>query len=232
MKFTPTPLLAAALLLTAAAGSIHAQTLISWGLPQTITGDADLAQEGTYFDAVNINPSFTGTNVDGTFFNTMVYSDSNDGSDGSISVNSPAFSYAGTGFSGGSTAYNYMVNEATYSGSANVIIGSETNPLSIGDTYHVQVWDYWNNGPYEAYVSGSPAVTFDYPAFQYAVGTFTATAPTESFYWTGAPDANGAGFLNDVSVYNLGAVPEPSTWAAMLSGFGLLAFWRMRGRRA
>lgn len=35
-----------------------------------------------------------------------------------------------------------------------------------------------------------------------------------------------------VSSIAIDAVPEPSTWAMMLGGLGLLAFWRLRARRA
>jgi len=35
-----------------------------------------------------------------------------------------------------------------------------------------------------------------------------------------------------VALNNADAVPEPSTWAMLLGGFGLLAFWHVRTRRA
>jgi probable HAF family extracellular repeat protein len=44
-------------------------------------------------------------------------------------------------------------------------------------------------------------------------------------YWNGTTDQTEAFLLDPV------AAPEPSTWAMMLGGLGLLAFWRWRTRR-
>jgi hypothetical protein len=62
--------------------------------------------------------------------------------------------------------------------------------------------------------------------------TFTANSPTEvlSFLAVGTPDGNVPPFalLDGVS---LTAVPEPSTWAMMLVGFGGLGYAAFRRRR-
>ncbi len=65
-----------------------------------------------------------------------------------------------------------------------------------------------------------------------ATFTFTANSPTEllSFLAVGTPAANLPPFalLDGVS---LTAVPEPSTWAMMLVGFGGLGYAALRRRR-
>jgi MYXO-CTERM domain-containing protein len=42
----------------------------------------------------------------------------------------------------------------------------------------------------------------------------------------------GDGFGVGATLETVQAAPEPSTWALMLGGFGLLAFWRRRTRHA
>jgi hypothetical protein len=143
------------------------------------------------------------------------------GSDGIISVDIGGGSTYVNGFSGGSAAYTNVVSHGADFAGGSVTIGSVSHPLTINDTYQVEIWDYWNGGPYQAFVQGSPAETFAYPAYQFAIGTFTATATTETFSVTGAPTSNGAGFLNDIVVRE---TPEPSTWAMMLGGLALLGF--------
>jgi MYXO-CTERM domain-containing protein len=57
---------------------------------------------------------------------------------------------------------------------------------------------------------------------------YTATAPTTEVIFAGLNNnASGVDYLTDVSV---STAPEPSTWALLLGGVGLLAFWR-RGTR-
>jgi hypothetical protein len=219
MKVISSSLVAAAVLMTLA-GSARAQ-LIAWGSPAYVTGDSNLVSNGTYFDAVNTAQSgFTSRNVDGTEFNALTFSGST-GSDGTISVNIGGGGTYVNGFSGGSTDYNYVVDHGADFAGGSVTLGSVSKPLTIGDTYQVEVWDYWNGGPYQAYVQGSPAETFAYPANQFAIGTFTATALTETFNVTGAPTSNGAGFLNDIVVRE---IPEPSTYAMMLIGLVAVGF--------
>ncbi len=62
----------------------------------------------------------------------------------------------------------------------------------------------------------------------YVLGTFTATTPTDSFTYA---EAGGAvGEINALSLRDLSAVPEPSTYVLLLGGFGALGL-AMRGRR-
>lgn len=83
---------------------------------------------------------------------------------------------------------------------------------------------------------GAPSVTYNTPAL-------FGLEPGEDFLTIGKPDANSvkinnlkAGLLGDMfRVFTLGteptAVPEPSTWAMMIAGFGAVGFALRRRRK-
>jgi len=62
----------------------------------------------------------------------------------------------------------------------------------------------------------------------YPEGGLTVSGST-LYGTTATGGANGGG---TVFAYDLQSAPEPSTWALCLGGLGLLAFWRLRTRRA
>ena len=223
-------LLVAAVFL-ALASTAHAQVLIPWGSVVSLSNDSDILTNGTYFDAINSaqNGAFTTTTVGTTTFNSLSFVSSSGpsitGSDGTISLTSDGGNFLGNeGFTGGSAAYQYVINNASDANNGSVTIGSLAHPLTIGNTYQVQVWGYWS-GPYQATVNGDPAVTFPAYGGGYIIGDFTATAITETFTYGGAVDNSGhAGFVNDIEVRDITATPEPATWATMLGGWALLGF--------
>ena len=110
--------------------------------------------------------------------------------------------------------------------------------LTIGDSYDVQIFDRADDGDAGAttYTSGSSSVTLTDGAGtggngvgDFVTGSFTATSGTETFNWAGA----GSQFtvLGAVSVTNVTAVPEPSTFALMLGGCAGLVFLVFRRRQ-
>jgi len=58
---------------------------------------------------------------------------------------------------------------------------------------------------------------------------FMATSDSTTVIFGGF---NGSDTFNDLAAVSVEEVPEPSTYALLLGGLGLLAFWRRRTRRA
>jgi hypothetical protein len=172
---------------------------ITWSTPANITGDADVAalETAVYaYDWANANTTVNGVNFTGT----TSASGSGDGNvgitanTGTIADNTTAFTSSSSPFSGLSTAYQSILvgaNYATPSGS-NATFTVTLNNLVVGNTYLVQVWA---NDPRSSYytrtemASSANTVTLDYnynqttggyPG-QYTIGTFTASATSQTF---------------------------------------------------
>jgi hypothetical protein len=214
----------------------HAQILVSWGKIVALSDDSDIQTNGSYFDAVNTTQEgghYTTTAVGSTTFNALTNvvggTPGQDGTDGIITIHSDGGNYGNVpgatgsfGFTGGSTAYQTILDQASDANNGSVTIGSVTDPLTSGDTYQIQVFAYYP-GPYAAKVDGSPSISFTNYSGGYSIGTFVADAPTETFSYSGIDNNSGhAGFVDDVAVRNLGVIPEPGAWAMLLGGLGLL----------
>jgi hypothetical protein len=208
-----------------------AQAQISWGAIQTITGNAsDIRINGTFFDAINTSwngTNFVTTTVGDTTFNELTLNPVSGRftSDGTItdSVMYGDGNFGGTGAPTQTdtlddTAYGYVLNHAS-DGVASVTIGSALHPLTLGDEYQVQVWGYWGNTNYGAQLNGANTVDFPNGGGGYFIGTFTASATTQAFSYQGNAMSYGKGFVNDIAVRD---IPEPSTYAMMLGGIGML----------
>jgi len=219
---------AAAAVMASIAATAQAQT-IAWGLAQPMVGDSEVATNGTYFDAVNLNSSLASYTVNGEQFNATL---GGGVGDGTISIT--GFGYGnytgGTGvFTGGSTAYQNTMAGIDFvwgGGTGTVTLSS----LTSGHTYQVQAWSYIGGADGPTTLTGSTPVTLT-SAGQFSIGAFTATGLTETFGYTDIANGNHA-VINAVSVRDTTVVPEPSTWAMMLGGLGmLLAGQRIRRRK-
>jgi hypothetical protein len=198
---------------------------------QAITGDSDISTTGRYVDAVNTiyNGTYTTTTIGDTTFHAL--SNGLPATDGIITDNiSPADgNFNNHGYSGGSAAYEYIMNNGSDVSSATVtIIG-----LDPGVQYQIQAWAYWP-GPYNADIDGTYApgagtdpVTFTEYSGSFAIGTFVPTGTTFSFGYNQNHPSNG-GFLDDIAIRE---VPEPGTYVLMLAGLSLLVLVR-RVRRS
>jgi hypothetical protein len=76
--------------------------------------------------------------------------------------------------------------------------------------------------------SGSTPTAMDWQTYTYE---FTALAGTSTLFFNNASGGvNGGMYLDNISIIDPAAVPEPATWALMIAGFGL-AGTALRQRR-
>jgi hypothetical protein len=211
-------------LLLLTAGLLHAQ-FITWTGPNTITGDSDIVTTGTYIDAVKTGqggPVAGYTTANGVVFHTHTGVGAFD--DGTIALSGDQPNGTNTGIGTASTpdsAYNAVLTGILYfyTGTATPPVGTATfEGLTSGDSYRIQVWNSEgaNSGyPATSYTGSTPADTIAF-ANNYAIGTFTATATTASFSIT---DGGSFPMISAISLYE---VPEPSTYAMLFGGLGML----------
>ena len=103
--------------------------------------------------------------------------------------------------------------------------------LVKGDAYDVAVYSDSNIGWTVQGVSigsttGGSAPAFSSPADYLIDYNVLANSSGDIILDSTAPDP-----FNYISGISVAAAPEPSTWAMLLGGLGLLAFWRVRTRR-
>lgn len=241
------------------ASSAQAQDIV-FQMPQTITGDANLITPNgttiTEFDAI-VPSVTTPQTVDGITFNAssgaggLTVGDSNisltlnSGSWTQYNDNTPGtgngnFTPLPTGPSV-SAGFSSVVQEGVFSsGNAGTITLSG---LTLGNTYDVQIFDRSNDGGATGgnaestnLLSSNSVNIFDYQTDgtgQFVTGTFTATGTSEIIDISSAsgPFTPVIGAIN-VEQLNAAAVPEPSTYALLLSGaLVALVFFNIRTRR-
>jgi len=219
----------ALLLVAAGLGGLAASAQnIAWSGAATITGDANLATNGLYFDAfIPLVPA--SLTADGVIFNAPTGGDT----DGKISYvvtsGSDRRYHNNTAFTGGTAAFNAIMNaggtfETSGAGAGTVTISG----LTTGDAYSVQIFNYAGDGdPGLTTFSGSPSVQLstevggNFTQGQFVTGTFTATGATETFNWNG----NGSMYtvLGAISVRELPSasaqiIPVVSPTNAVLAG--------------
>jgi alpha-1,3-glucanase-like protein/carbohydrate binding protein with CBM6 domain len=177
------------------------QTIV-WGSATGITGDANLAVSGRYFDALLTNTSLTSSlTADGITFNQQGSSSSTSGSDGLISFNVTSGTntpYSFNSFptaSPSSPAFAALMNSGGTFENGGAGAGTVTlSGLTSGHAYAVQVFNFANDGDAGlTKLSGTTPVTLSNPPGaggsgtngEFATGTFMATGPTEAFNWNG-----------------------------------------------
>ena len=210
-------------------GSSHAATVV-WGAAQNITGDSDVANNGT-FDRAYIFGNISWT-VNGVAFDPFTGNASGDtmsfpNQDGGFGAGAPESPYGSL-----TTEYQNLLYYGAWvfpSATATITL----NNLTIGYTYQVQI--FANDSRTDGYgrsmaLTGSSTV-LDYNTTeavggvgQFAIGTFTADSTSQVL---GFSSSTQTPQLNGLSLRV--AVPEPSTYALVLGG--ILNLFLIRRRR-
>jgi hypothetical protein len=208
------PLIGLALILIASCSSTKAQLLLNgnfstgdftdWTVQQASPGSA-------YVSSAYVGPNglFPGT-TDTVWF-----------------AGSTPFTYISQSFaSTAGTTYQLSFAVETY-GSPNEFLAN------IGGTFNLAIQNEKTTGGYANFITGG--TTYDTnnsstDSWSQITLDYTATGPTTEVTF-GAFNANDTGvdYLADVSAST--TTPEPSTWALLLGGVGLLAFWRKHLRQ-
>jgi hypothetical protein len=214
--------------------------VITWDSPVRIdysTMSHDVATNGNYVDALQAHGSYadgtplvaipvpnavTGVSTEFNIYTTSNYvgGNSNTYGDGTFTITGYDDN-GGDGSGSDATAYQKVLDRTTYTTTSGTIT---MNGLTPGDEYQIQIWNSAGFRP-TTFTSGLDKVDTN---GQYVIGTFTAGAAalgslTSSDSFTFAPDhGNDAGEINALSLRDLGAVPEPSTYAMLFGGLGAL----------
>ena len=187
---------------------------ITWSTRALITGDADVSTNGGLLYA------YDDSNISATV-NTVNFAAGNSASTfgGNITIsgyywyNTTAFgSMTGTPWDNLNTNYQSVLQGGVYASSGNTMSVTLSN-LTVGHPYLLQVWVCdtrigASNRTETVTSSGGNTLTLDYNntstnggVGQYAIGTFTADAPTQVFTMTGAQPATGnSAQLNAIQV--------------------------------
>ena len=216
-----------AIISLACLASSHA-SLITWGTAQNITGDSDVATNGTFNRAyVFGNVSWT---VNGVTFDSFTGNASGDtmsflNQDGAFGDGAP-----GTPYRDLSVPYQNLLYYGAWDSSATASF--TLNSLIAGYEYQVQIFanDSRSLGSGRSMALTGSSTLLDYNTTdavggvgQFAIGTFTADSTIQELLFsssTETPQLNGL---------SLRVIPEPSTWA-MLS-LGLMSILALRRRR-
>ena len=208
-------------------GSSHAATVV-WGAAQNITGDSDVANNGT-FNRAYVFGNVTWT-VNGVTFGAFTANASGDTM--SFPNQDAGFGADGTPYRDLSTAYQNLLYYGAWAYPSNTATITLNN-LTIGYNYQVQI--FANDSRTEGYgrsmaLTGSSTV-LDYNTTeavggvgQFAIGTFTADSTSQVLGFSSSTETPQ---LNGLSL-RVTAVPEPSTYALVLGGILNLSLIRRR----
>lgn len=212
---------------------------VTWGSATNITGDTDVqTSPGTLFTALNFGTS-TAATVNGVTFNGFASTGAGSNSvitsgDGKLSFSSDSgfstyngFGSASAPFSSLPADYQTLLATGVYGNSGTYTFTNTLNNLTIGNQYSFQ---FWNNDSRDGEPNrllngvGARPNGANGQLGQYAIGTFTADATTQSI------SLFGNGYLNAVEVRDLTtAAPEPTISAFF--GLGTLGILLRRRRR-
>jgi hypothetical protein len=180
---------------------------IVWGPATVITGDADLLTNGVYFDAfIPLLPA--SLTADGVNFNAPTNLDT-DGTISYVVTSGSDIRYDNnTLFTGGSSAFNAIMNAGGTYENGGAGAGTVTiNNLTSGHTYSIQVFDYAGDGDAGlTTLSGSSPVTLTTAGSgasggSFTTGSFIAAGSSEAFNWTGG--GSGYTVIGAISVFDV-----------------------------
>ena len=219
---------------------------ITWSSATNISGDTNVVTTGSLVRAFNLGTTgVQSTTVNGVTFDPFAVP--NDLGTGSVTngnftlgfrggreANNTIFGSSSAPFSSLSSSYKSLLESGAGDGVFNTSarLTLTISGLSSGTAYSFQWWtnDSGKNLPdgTTTATSGS-SVVLDFNTTntggglgQFATGTFTADAATQVITFTTSSEV---ALLNG---FQLRAVPEPSTWAAMLIGAASLLAFRRR----
>jgi hypothetical protein len=132
-------------------------------------------------------------------------------------------------------AYNYFISPTTLSFYSYT---SPTAPTADATSFNTML-----SGPVIGSFSvptapiGNSTLTFQLnsagvEALNADIASHSLFAVTATLPFNGSENSDFLFYGNSSIALDVAAAPEPSTWALMLGGLGLLAFWRTRARRA
>ena len=203
--------------------ALVAQPIVTFGSPTAVTGPSDILTTGTFHAAIGATAA--NVTVGGVTFATS--------SPLITLTNASAINYTPGTFSSGNAAYDALINRGYYTPIA-MSAQIDLSGLTVGHQYRIQFWTpAWDaNFPTTFIHDGGLNFGNTATAPTYAVGTFTANNSTEYFNFA-STDGSTRGLMSAITVYNVSAIPEPSTYA-VLAGLGVLgvALWRRKARRA
>ena len=208
-------------------GSSHAATVV-WGAAQNITGDSDVANNGT-FNRAYVFGNVTWT-VNGVTFGAFTGNASGDTM--SFPNQDAGFGADGTPYRDLSTAYQNLLYYGAWAYPSNTATITLNN-LTIGYNYQVQIFvnDSRTNGYGRSMALTGSSTVLDYNTTeavggigQFAIGTFTADSTSQELGFSSSTETPQ---LNGLSL-RVTAVPEPSTYALVLGGILNLSLIRRR----
>lgn len=206
------------------APALTAQVSVTWSTPTAVNGPGDVQRSGMFVAA--LSAATADETVSGVTFTT---------SSAFITIgNASTINYTPGQFSSGDSAYDAIVNRGFYTPlSARSTI--TFSGLTSGHDYQIQLWTPAWDADFPTRVGGEGYLEMGNTSTQptFVVGTFTASLTSEYIEFDGA---NGSlrGLLAAVTLHDLSAVPEPSTYAlfAGLAALGLGLWRRNRAHRA
>ena len=233
----------AAVLLCGLGAHSHAASIV-WGAPTNISGDADVLTTGTLVGAFNLGgPSnVPSTTVNGVTFNPFnIPNGTATTTIGNFSffvnngvASNTLFGSSSPPFNALSASYQTLLEsgERDFGGDPVLTISG----LIIGQSY---VFEWWANSSnsstpssFTTTATSGNAVTLitntsgtDGGLGQYAIGSFVANSTSQVITFSGSDS------FRLVNAFELRAVPEPSIWAMVAIGAGVLLALRRRSIR-
>ena len=218
---------------------------ITFGAAQNDTADTDVSTTGTLVAAYSVSgPAVTVNTVPFAAFPVSGASATNGNTTVATStgtITNPGSAYGTPSSSSMSTNYKSILSAGSFEDFAPSPTFTITfSGLTLGQQYKVQLWVNDSRGPAAGgfrtgTLSGpgaSNSVTLAYDvgnvsngAGQYALGTFTADAASQTVTFTGTSSQNDT----QINAFQLRSIPEPTSLGLLgVGGLGLLA----RRRRA